>query len=238
MKDEKKMKIKDSTIICLLIITWTFTFCAVLGAENEVDRLERQIAELSSSHQLTAEAVSELIQRDKSQNMRLDAIEQHNKVQDLRLNAHREELSNLDDMFEMIIEDMTGLEKKINALPKNSLGLKLSDKDIRNIASLVYLEAGSNSCSYQLQKAIASVIFNRMKKYHLTATQAIYQAGVFSTSSRVSRTTPSERCMRAVREVMANGVTLPANVVAFRTGQYHSFGRHYCKIDNVYFTAI
>lgn len=232
------MKVKDSTIINMLMILIVMISFTLLYVDKKIELLERQIAELSSSYQTTDDAVSEIIKDNKSQNLRLDAIEQHDRVQDLRLNAHREELSNLDDMFEMIIEDMTGLEKKINALPKNSLGLKLSDKDIRNIASLVYLEAGSISCSYKLQKAVASVIFNRMKKYNLTATQAIYQAGVFTTSSRVARTTPSERCMRAVREVMANGVTLPANVVAFRNGHYHSFGHRYCKIDNVYFTAI
>ena len=232
------MKVKDSTIINMLMILIVMISFTLLYVDKKIELLERQIAELSSSYQTTDDAVSEIIKDNKSQNLRLDAIEQHDRVQDLRLNAHREELSNLDDMFEMIREDMTGLEKKINALPKNALGLKLSDKDIRNIASLVYLEAGSPRCSYKLQKAVASVVFNKMKRYNLTATQAIYQAGAFSTSYKVARTIPSEQCMRAVLDVMANGVTMPSNVLAFRNDHYHTFGHKYCKIDNVYFSTL
>lgn len=232
------MKIKDSTIISILIFTWLMVTVVVLGTEAEMDRLERQIAELSSSHASLEQDVKELRQVNESQDHRMDALEHHDIVQDSRLDAHDERLGNLNDLFKDMLDDMSELEEKIDAMPKNALGLDLSEKDIRNIASLVYLEAGSDSCSYELQKAIASVIFNRMIKYHKTATQVIYQQGVFSPASRVARTIPSARCLRAVREVMENGLTLPSNVVAFQLYGYHSFGHPYCKIDNVYFTAI
>ena len=232
------MKIKDSTIINMLMILIVMISFALLYVDKKIELLERQIAELSSSYQTTDDAVSEIIKDNKSQNLRLDAIEQHDRVQDLRLNAHREELSNLDDLFVDILEDMTMLEKKIDAMPKNVLGLDISEADIRNISALVYLEAGSSSCSDELQRAIASVIFNRMIRYHMTASQVIYQQGVFSPAPRVSRTIPSERALNNVRYVISNGCTLPSNVVAFRMGHYHSFGHRYCKIDNVYFTAI
>ena len=234
------MIMKDSTIIALLIFTWLLVACVVMGAEAEVGRIERQLEELQLSHNTTSEALEEMRQANDimnaSQDERMDEIEKKLSDQELMLASHMDELKNSADMFTQVLDEMTKLEKKINALPKNNLGLKLSETDIKNIASLVYLEAGS--CSYKLQKAIASVIFNRMKKYNMTASQVIYEDGVFSPASRVASTIPSEESMRAVREVMSNGVTLPKNVVAFRNGHYHTFGKPYCKIENVYFTAL
>lgn len=230
------MKIKDSTIITLLIFTWLIVAIGVLGAEAEITRLERQIAELSSSQNSMAEALEYANDINDMQDERMAQIEHHDMVQDLRLNAHREDLENLDELFVDMMEQMTKMEKKIDMMPKNVVGLKLSEADIRNISALVYLEAGS--CSDKLQRAVASVIINRMKRYNMTASQVIYQNGVFSPAPRVSRTIPSDRCMKNVRYVISNGVTLPKNVVAFRNGHYHSFGQRYCQIENVYFTAL
>ena len=232
------MKMKDSSIITLLIFTWVVILMGVLGADAEIGRIEKQIQDIYSAQNATSEALDELRQENISQDERMAQIERYDQIQDIRLDAHREELNNLNDMFSMILDDMDDLEERFHAMPSNCLGLELSETDIRNIASLVYLEAGSNSCSYDLQKAIASVIFNRMIKYHMTASEVIYQRGVFSPANRVARTTPSERCVRAVRDVMTNGLTLPANVVAFQLYGYHNFGHPYCKIDNVYFTAV
>lgn len=232
------MKIKDSTIISLLMFTWFLIACGVLGAESEIARIENQINELYSAQNASCEALDELRDENIRQDERMAEIERYDRIQDIRLDAHRESLNNLDDLYVDMMEQMTGMEEKIDAMPRNVLNLNLSEADIRNIASLVYLEAGSNSCSDELQRAIASVIFNRMIRYNMTASQVIYQQGVFSPASRVSRTIPSERALRNVQHVISNGCTLPSSVVAFRMGHYHSFGHRYCKIDNVYFTAI
>lgn len=40
------MKIKDSTVVSFLILTWFLIACGVLGAENEISRLENQIQEV------------------------------------------------------------------------------------------------------------------------------------------------------------------------------------------------
>ena len=117
-----------------------------------------------------------------------------------------------------------------------SVNVRLSQADIRNIAALVYLEAGSQS--YKCQKAIASVIINRMKRYNKTASQVIWEPGVFSPANRVKSTRPSDQCVKAVKDVINDGTTLPKNVVAFRNGHYHSFGKQYCCIDGVYFTSM
>lgn len=227
---------KDSTIIPLLIFTWMMVAIGVLGVESEMDRMERQINELYSSQNDVSEALEELRQENIHQDERMAQIERYDHIQDMRLDAHREELTNLNSLFTNILEDMDALEEKFDAMPSNALGLELSETDIRNISALVYLEAGSGS--YKLQKAIASVIFNRMIRYNLTASEAIYQRGVFSPASRVARTTPSESCVRAVRDVMTNGLSLPADVLAFQLYGFHNFGHPYCKIDNVYFTTL
>jgi len=119
---------------------------------------------------------------------------------------------------------------------RNKVSVRLSNYDIRNIAALVYLEAGGQS--YRCQKAIASVIINRMSRYHKTASQVICEPGVFGPASQVRSTKPNAQCLRAVRDVVNHGTTLPKSVVAFRNKHYHSFGRRYCCIDGVYFTAM
>ena len=118
----------------------------------------------------------------------------------------------------------------------NRITADLSEYDTRLIAKLVYCEAGSTS--YRCQKAIASVVVNRMRRYHKSASQVIFEDGVFSVSYKVRRTTPSSTSLKAVRDVLRNGTTLPRSVVAFRYGHYHSFGRRYCRIDGVCFTAM
>jgi len=230
------MKIKDSTIVILLILTWFFIVCGVLGAENEISRMEEQIRTAYGQQDELLRITSELVRQNADQDRIIEEIEYKNVIQDARLDIHRIQLNNSADLFVNIFDDMTELEDKINALPQNRLGLELSESDIRNISALVYLESGSGSD--QLQRAIASVIFNRMKRYNMTASQVIWQRGVFSPASRVSRTVPSQRSINAVHYVMNNGCTIPSDVLAFQLGGYHSFGRRWGKIDNVYFTAM
>ena len=230
------MKIKDSTIITLLIFTALCTVISVCGADAEITRLENQIAEVYGQQEQMINMSQSLIYYDRIQDKRMEQIEADNRIQDIRLQLHREELDDSAAMFTDLLSSMERLEEHMRSLPDNVLGVNVSDEDVRDVAALVYLEAGSQS--YRCQKAIASVIFNRMLKYGMTAQQVIHQSGVFSPAGRVDRTTPSTSCMMAVREVLEEGTTLPRNVVAFRNGHYHSFGRNYCCIDGVYFSAV
>ena len=230
------MKIKDSTIILLLILTWIFLFCVMLGTENEINNITELLERIEVRQEEQELRIADIERMNESQETRLYDIEQVNRVQDLRLDIHRSQLDNSVDMFEQVLVDMDELEEKINSLPTNKLGLELTESDIRDISALVYLESGSGSV--ELQRAIASVIFNRMIRYNMTAHQVIYQRGVFSPASRVARTIPSQTSIDAVRYVMQNGCTIPQSVVAFQLGGYHSFGRPWGKIDKVYFTAM
>lgn len=227
-------RIKDSTIIGLLILTWLFIFCGVLGTENEIDRLQKQIDEnYASFNDLSVEVTAELAEHED----RIEVLEHDFEVLKIRVGNHYDRLVSLENTVSSHQEILS----KPTPTPKSSsrskrLNVKVSQRDIRNIAALVYLECGS--CSDRCKRAVASVVFNRMMRYHKTASQVIYEKGVFSVSGRVSRTKPSQSCIDAVNYVLNHGTTLPLRVTAFRNGHYHSFGKHYCKIDGVYFTYV
>lgn len=227
----------DSTIISALLFLFVLVLISVFGAEANITELENKIDELYGQQQ------DQIIRYEQANLARMDEMEQRiakaeewNRQQNFRLTLHRQQLDDQAAMFTDLLESTERLEEYMRSLPDNVLGLEISSEDEYMIASLVYLESGSGS--YQLQKAIASVIFNRMMRYGLTARQAVYQPGVFSPAGRVAYTRPSATSQMAVREVLETGCTVPRSVVAFQLGGYHSFGRPYTKIQNVYFTAM
>lgn len=230
---------KDSTIISLLAVTWIAVAITVVGADTEITVLEKKIDAAYGDQEALMQAYQlETEQRLQEVEERLNEVERINRVQDYRMDMHRQELTDNAELFTDLLNSVEHLEEYMRSLPDNSIGVDVSEQDIRDIAALVYLEAGSSSCSYELKKAIASVIFNQMIYYGRTAQQTIYYPGAFSPANRVRRTTPDSACMMAVREVLENGTTLPRNVIAFQTGGYHRFGRPYTKIQNVYFTSM
>ena len=228
------MKIKDSTIICLLILTWVFIFCGVMGSEARMDELVKQLQELGEQQQdLSVEVTAELAEHED----RLYLIEHNQEITKIRISNHYEKFLMLQEQ----VAEHNDRIKKVEQTPKSSVhgnryNLKVSAHDKKLMASLVYLECGSQS--YRCQKAVASVVVNRMIRYRKTVRQAIYERGVFSVASKVARTTPNQSCVDAVNSVLKDGTTLPLRVTAFRNGHYHSFGKHYCKIDGVYFTYV
>lgn len=228
------MKIKDSTIICLLILTWLFVFCAVMGAESEINRLEKQLESLKSDFdEFTIETTAELAEHDD----RLYLIEHNQEVMRFRINNHYQKLLEMQAKVNEHSERITKVEQAPKAsVQSKKLNLKITQKEIRKIGSLVYLECGS--CSTRCKRAIASVVFNRMIRYKKTVNQIIYERGVFSVAWKIGRTKPSKSCLDAVKYVIEHGTTLPRRVTAFRNGHYHSFGRPYCMIDGVYFTYV
>ena len=228
------MKIKDSTVICFLIGTIILVLCGVLGAEGEIDRLQAQLDQLQTDlNDISAEVTSELAEHED----RLYLIEHNQEVTKIRISNHYEKFLELQEQ----VAEHNDKIKKIEQTPKgtahgNRYNLKVSARDKKLMASLVYLECGSQS--YRCQKAVASVIVNRMIRYRKTARQVIYERGVFSVASKVARTTPSQSCVNAVNSVLKDGTILPLRVTAFRNKRYHSFGRRYCCIDGVYFSYV
>lgn len=227
------MKIKDSTVISMLCLTWILLLLVVFGAEDEISRLESQVNDMFASQESQiADHQNEMEMRFDEAEARITDLETETNLQSIRLMMHRQIL---DDMTEDV-EVLNNYLPTPTPVPRSAVSVSLSTEDRRNIAALTYLEAGS--CSFECQCAIVSVIINRMNRYNKTASQVIWESGVFSPAARVRTTVPSQSCLRAVDTVIENGCTLPGNVLAFRNRTYHTFGRPYCQIDGVYFTAM
>lgn len=226
------MKLKDDIIIFALIVLMFMVFYLSLCLQTTNDR----IFDLEFVVNSIAERTTEFEHKQEEQNNRIDILEHDVMIYDLRLDTHRQELEDNAELFSDLLASVEHLEEYCRSLPDNVLGVEVSDEDIRDIAALVYLEAGSQS--YKCQKAIASVIFNRMIRYDMSAQAVIHEPGVFSPARRVDGTRPSASCLMAVREVLEQGCSLPARVTAFRNGHYHNFGSHYCCIDGVYFSLV
>lgn len=226
------MKLKDDIIIFALIVLMFMVFYLSLCLQTANDR----IIDLEFIINSIAEHTTEFEHDQEELSTRIDILEHNVMIQDLRLDNHRQELEDNAELFSDLLASVEHLEEYCKSLPDNVLGVEVSDEDIRDIAALVYLEAGSQS--YKCQKAIASVIFNRMIRYDMSAQAVIHEPGVFSPARRVDSTRPSASCLMAVREVLEQGCSLPTRVTAFRNGHYHTFGSHYCCIDGVYFSLV
>lgn len=228
------MSKKDDLILCLIMLLYMLTLFTAFFADRDIDALNKTVEYLIQEQEESKARIEELKSVNEEQAERISALEHKNDVQDIRIGNHFQKLLEMQAQ----VEEHKEVISKITPVPKASkrLNVKVSDKDIRDIAALVYLEAGAES--YKCQKAIASVIFNRMIRYNMTAQQVIYQKGVFTPSGRIRSTIPSESCLRAVREVLSTGTSLPLRVTAFRNNRYHSFGTPYCRIDGVYFSKV
>lgn len=230
------MKIKDSTVVSFLVLTWFLIACGVLGAENEISRLENQIQEVYGNEGKLMEVYLQVAEKNAEQDQRMEEIEYRNLVQDYRLDLHTQELHDNAQMFSDLLGGVEHLEEHVKSLPDNALGLDISEEDEYMIAQLLYLEAGADWCSYELQKAVVSVFFNHMIRYGRNVHQAVYYPGAFSVASRVKYTVPSARCRMAVRDVLEHGTTVPRSVMYFQTGTYHRNTTPYRRIQNVYFS--
>ena len=227
-------------IIALIIFAFLVCFMAYL-TDRDIDAVHKTLeAILEQQEQQATNSTKALNDMATEIEQRLDTIEHNQEVQDIRLDNHYKQIQENDSKIAKVekqkAEIKSQLEQSEIRTNGNRLKVRLSEYDIRLIAKVVYLEAGTES--YNVQRAICSVIINQMRRYNLSAYQAIYRDGAFSVAYKVRRTTPSATSLKAVRDVARNGTTLPKNVLAFRTGHYHSFGRRYCRIGSIYFTAM
>lgn len=116
--------------------------------------------------------------------------------------------------------------------------MEMSESDVYELATLVYLESGAES--FECQKAIASVVVHRMQNDNLTLQEVIYAKNQFSPAYLIAQSEPSESTLQAVREVLQDGPTIPNYVTFFRADYYHDWSEliiPYCVIDHTYFSA-
>lgn len=117
--------------------------------------------------------------------------------------------------------------------------IDLSESEINLLATLVYLEGGCES--YECMKGIASVVVNRMLTTGDSLHEVIYAPGQFSVAHLLNSYSPTEETLRATRDVVQNGPSMPIHVLFFRASYYHEFGNGrvipYICIDNTYFSS-
>lgn len=110
------------------------------------------------------------------------------------------------------------------------------ERDI--LAKLVYLEAGT--CGSQCQRAVVSVVFNRLEAGYWgdTLEEVIYYKDAFSPAYLIeSCERPPQEVYDAVDYVLQNGPTVPSEVRYFRADKDFTWEgyAHYATYDNVYF---
>lgn len=116
-----------------------------------------------------------------------------------------------------------------------------SDEDLYWLSRLIFAEAGSNSCSDELQWAVASVVINRMwsSVYPNSIKDVIFDThwGVqygCTTSGMIYRE-PNDRAIANAIYILENGPTLPYYVLS--QGAYSAWDNIYCNIQGVIFSS-
>lgn len=150
--------------------------------------------------------------------------EQSREVKETSVETHPIELPESDESSSPETQDSTNIENYIN----------LSDDEINTLATLVYLEGGSES--YDCQKAIASVVINRMTTGNMTLSEVIYQKNAFTPSSLIPYYSPSDSTLAAVKEVVHNGPSIPEYVTFFREGYFFDWAIAYIQYDHTCFS--
>lgn len=116
--------------------------------------------------------------------------------------------------------------------------IDLSEDEIYELATLVYLESGIEP--YECQLAVASVVVNRMTTTGQSLQEVIYAKNQFSPAYLIESSEPNESTLSAVKEVVQNGPTIPEYVTFFRADYYHNWSDlivPYCVYGNTYFSA-
>lgn len=115
---------------------------------------------------------------------------------------------------------------------------EITDYERELLERLVYHEG--NTESLECQKAIASVVFNRLyDEYHRFGSsieEVIYAPGQFTVASYLFENEPNETNKDAVDWVIWNGPSIDEKIQFFRSKYYFSWVEPAMNIDNTYFS--
>lgn len=115
---------------------------------------------------------------------------------------------------------------------------EVTDYERELLERLVYHEG--NTESLECQKAIASVVFNRLyDEYHRFGSsieEVIYAPGQFTVASYLFEDEPNETNKEAVDWVVWNGPSIDEKIQFFRSKYYFSWVEPAMNIDNTYFS--
>ena len=126
-------------------------------------------------------------------------------------------------------------EKIVEVEPKTFYNVTSEEREL--IARVLYRESGHSSLD--CQKAVVSVIFNRLNSGYWgdTITDVIYAEGQFHVIETIDYTTPTNENYEAVDYVIKNGSTIPNWVMTFNTGGFRLGKDPYEEIDGTYFSG-
>ena len=111
------MKIKDSTIISMLLFLYMLVTISVLGSDAEISRLEKKIDELYNTQQeqiLSYETTN--LERIRMLEEQILAIEEKNRMQDIRLQNHFNELGEHTQRFTDLLHEVNSFEDAVENL--------------------------------------------------------------------------------------------------------------------------
>ena len=134
---------------------------------------------------------------------------------------------------EPIIIEQENIQENIQE-KKNYYEITDYERDL--IAKLLWTEARGESL--ECQKAVVSVIFNRLDSgYWGNSIEGVIKApGQFDLGNKLNNVKPTETQYEIVDYIVENGPTLPKDVIYFRAYYYHSWATNYCQIDHTYFS--
>lgn len=114
--------------------------------------------------------------------------------------------------------------------------IELTDDEVYMLATLIYLEG--NVESLDCQRAICSVVINRMNMWDMTLEEVIYQKNQFTPARLIKYYDPTDVQIGIVEEIMKHGVTIPEYVCYFRADRYHNWSgmNDFKYIDSTYFS--
>lgn len=146
------------------------------------------------------------------------------------------------DLIEQLIEEKKTepqtVSAKTLATEEKKLAYNLTTEERELLAKLLYHEARGESID--CQKAVVSVILNRVESgiWGDTLEEVVYSKNQFEPVARglLPNTKPLEKQYEAIDYVIANGATVPSNVLYFRADHYFDWGTAYMNMDNTYFS--
>lgn len=115
---------------------------------------------------------------------------------------------------------------------------EVTDYERELLERLVYHEG--NTESLECQKAIASVVFNRLydeyDRFGSSIEEVIYAPGQFTVASYLFTDEPTKTNKEAVDWVIWNGPSIDEQIQFFRSKYYFSWVEPAMNIDNTYFS--
>lgn len=115
---------------------------------------------------------------------------------------------------------------------------EVTDYERELLERLVYHEG--NTESLECQKAIVSVVFNRLydeyDRFGNSIEEVIYAPGQFTVASYLFKDEPTETNREAVDWVIWNGPSIDEKIQFFRSKYYFSWVEPAMNIDNTYFS--